>query len=231
MEENANPINNTETPKRKENNSWRKTFTQDVQFLVKVAESTSNLARANDAGFTKGELETMIAVAKQVITLDIAWEEMHAKRDDQYSIFRQSMDNLEALYIRDLTKARRIFDKAEEKGISKMLKLEGKRPQDISNILDYITKFYSFILSEKEIGDRLKKRNITPELAQQLLALTEEVTDKHILAQRKAEEAVEATETRNTKRDEFYSWFKDFKATPVPKKKAAASSKVKAVKA
>ncbi len=227
--------NKQDTQERKVSTTWRNTLAKELKDLVNVAENPANMARAKEAGYTKGELETMISQAKNIMTMDIAWEQKQAQKAEHYGIFHQSLENLYKQYMVHLEKARRIFDPVADKGISKMLKLKGDRPDGIDEKLDYIHKFYEFATSEKEISDRLKKRNIQPELVQQMLALTEEVRDNHILAQRKVDEGKETTQLRNEQKEEFNQWLRTFKAiykaTPAPKPTTLAGTTAKTVKA
>ncbi|MDW7693033.1 hypothetical protein R9C00_10115 [Flammeovirgaceae bacterium SG7u.111] len=230
---NSNEKNADAQPK-KVSTTWRNTLAKELKDLVNVAESPTNMARAKEAGYTKGELETMISLAKQVMAMDIAWEQKQAQKAEHYGIFHQSLENLYKQYMVHLEKARRIFDPVVDKGISKLLKLKGDRPDGIDEKLDYIYKFYQFATSEKEISDRLKKRNIQPELVQQMLALTEEVRDNHIIAQRKEDEGKEHTQARNEQKGEFHKWLRTFKAiykaTPAPKVTTLAGTTTKTAK-
>ncbi|MDW7692851.1 hypothetical protein R9C00_11040 [Flammeovirgaceae bacterium SG7u.111] len=208
---------------------------ENREFLSTILMNPVLLAKANNAGYTKKELEEGLAMADRFKETNYRWDELQAEKSKRYDVYHEAMKTLETVYTQHIAKARNIFDEEEEKSIWKSLNLQGKRPDDISGIMDYITKFYSFAQKDKVISDRFKKRNVSSELVAQMLLLAEEAATLRIEALHAANLAKASTADRDIQKAEFHSWLKAFKAiykaTPDGQVSVNASSKVKSEKA
>ncbi|MDW7691904.1 hypothetical protein R9C00_15820 [Flammeovirgaceae bacterium SG7u.111] len=216
------PTNDTinSTAKRKESNDWQTELMEADTFLSTIVGKEDTLARANNAGYSRAELVNAQVMVKEVWAADLVWENKQSEKDQQYKVFKQSFRNLEKEYMGHLTKARRLFESEEDRGIARQLKLEGDRPRKFTLIINYISKFYQFALQEKEISNKLKTRSVSTELVEQMLQMVEEVVELHHLAKKKEKIAQDATTDRNRKLKAFHKWLRDFKAiykrTPAP---------------
>lgn len=202
----------TKVARKKPSNGWKKQLMTDREFLSTILMNPVMLAKANNAGYSKKELEGALEKADLFKETNYRWDELQAEKSKRYAIYHGAMENLENIYTQHIAKARNIFDEEEERNIWKSLNLKGKRPDDISGIMDYITSFYSFAKTDKEIGNRLKQRNVSPELVEQMLLLTEEVTTLRIEALHATNLSIAATAERDTQKVAFHKWLKAFRA-------------------
>ena len=223
MEEINIPVEEQESkPTRKRKNSWKGTLAEDRRFVEHVLQDAEALNKAVLAGFNRADLEKGLALADAVLNTDHTYVAKDAEKAQHYELFRQGMENLRKTYLQHLEVARRLIDGEREVELSQKLLLKGNRPRSIDAILDYVNRFYSFALEDKEIGQLFKAYNITPEIIEQMLRLTEEVSTLREQAQRKAIAATRAVKQRYEAEEAFYDWFKRFRAiykvTPGPKR-------------
>lgn len=205
---------------RKRKTSWKGTLAEDRRFVEHVLQDAEALTKATLAGYTRSDLEKGLGMADAIAQADHDYVAKDAARAQQYELFRQGMENLRKTYLQHLGIARRLIDGSKEMEISKKLLLKGTRPRSIDAILDYVNRFYSFALEDKDIGLLFKAYNITPEIIEQMLRLTEEVSTLRELAQRKAIATTRAVKRRYEAQEAFHEWFIRFRAiykiTPEP---------------